>query len=339
MTLLQSDRSVLRPAQARIISFWRKTAAALLLLLTVGLTTAQAQVVINEILPGATVELKNIGSAAVDISGYYLCDFPAYQNVETSVFQCGGTLLQPGEIAVINDFNTVSAADGELGLYSSPQYSNPSAIVDYVEWGSSGHQRASVAIAAGIWSPGIFAPPLTAGNSLACSGSGDDLSSWTAGAPTICAENTASEECDITTNNITLSGGTTSTVICVDGNADPLTVITNGGTAGTETGWIITDAANDQILALPPSGPFNLDGAGVGVCEIWYVRYEAGNFTGNTVGGNLADLTGCFDLSNPIEVIRQAPDGGTVAAENGATVVTYPAGNVVFEVTHTTVRH
>ena len=143
--------------------------------------------------------------------------------------------------------------------------------------------------------------------------------------------------CNITTNDISLGDGTTATSICVDGNSDPLAVTTNGGTPGAETGFIITDASNDEILALPANnGPFDLDGAGDGVCEIWYVRYEAGNFGGDVLGNTLSDLTGCFDLSNPITVTRQSPDGGTVALSNGATNGTFTAGDVVFDVVETT---
>ena len=66
-----------------------------------------------------------------------------------------------------------------------------------------------------------------------------------------------------------------------------------------------------------------MDGAGVGTCEIWYIRYEMGSgFGGNIVGNNLTDLTGCFALSNPITVIREAADGGTVSLADGTTSAT-----------------
>jgi len=100
---------------------------------------------------------------------------------------------------------------------------------------------------------------------------------------------------------IQLADGSTATSICVDGVPDPLDVIANGG-SGTSAGWIITDN-NLNILALPPAPPFDLDGAGEGTCLIWYVSYE--EIGGNIVGNNAADLTGCFALSNSIEVVRE----------------------------------
>ena len=51
----------------------------------------------------------------------------------------------------------------------------------------------------------------------------------------------------------------------------------------------LTDA-DGNILALPPGGPFDLDGAGVGTCLIWYLRYEDnGEFSGAEVGNNASD--------------------------------------------------
>ena len=108
-----------------------------------------------------------------------------------------------------------------------------------------------------------------------------------------------------------MDGGTISTTdnteICVDGSPDPIDVMVSNAT-GTNGGWIITDDSNN-ILALPPAPPFDLDGAGLGTCFIWYVRYEAG-FAGNVVGNNLSELTGNFDLSNSISVLRvdEGPD-------------------------------
>ncbi|MEL7120226.1 MAG: T9SS type A sorting domain-containing protein, partial [Bacteroidota bacterium] len=134
-----------------------------------------------------------------------------------------------------------------------------------------------------------------------------------------------------------VEGGTISTiddtVICVDGNPDPIDVTVMGST-GTNSGWIITDDANN-ILALPPSPPFDLDGAGAGVCIIWYIRYEDG-LAGKETGNNLSDLSGCFDLSNGINVYREVADGGTVALADGGTDLASCVGDIVFDVTHTT---
>ena len=242
---------------------------------------AAGQIVINEILPNGTVEVKNIGSETVDISSYWLCDFPTYEQFADLNIICGSTMLEAGAIMAIDNFNTINGADGEMAIYTNSSFGSPTGLIDYVEWGFTGHQRSGVAAEAGVWAEGDFVPAFAEGESLAYSGSGNESSQWTAGAPTICEENPA-EMCEVNTGDITLEDGNTSTSICVDGNPDPLEVVTSGGTEGTERGWIITDDAGN-ILALPPAPPFDLDGAGPGVCQIWYVRYDAGNFGGNEV--------------------------------------------------------
>ncbi|MEM9849325.1 MAG: T9SS type A sorting domain-containing protein, partial [Bacteroidota bacterium] len=123
--------------------------------------------------------------------------------------------------------------------------------------------------------------------------------------------------CNVSGGAIALDDGSTETTICVDGIGDPLNVSVTGS-SGENAAWVITDDALN-ILALPPSPPFDLDGAGPGTCLIWYLRFD-GEITGAAVGENAADLAGCFDLSNPITVVRDEVDGGAVAMPSGATV-------------------
>ncbi len=95
----------------------------------------------------------------------------------------------------------------------------------------------------------------------------------------------------------------------VDGMADMVSGITlDGNQFGSNSTWVVTDNATDpEILGLPGDlsalEGVNFDGAGVGVCLIWYMRFE-GALTGNTVGNTVSDLSGNFDLSNSITVNR-----------------------------------
>lgn len=119
---------------------------------------------------------------------------------------------------------------------------------------------------------------------------------------------------------LTFDDGSTETTICAgDGIADPLDISLTGE-AGTSSGWVITDDANN-ILALPTAPPFDLDGAGGGTCLIWHLSYS-GTIVGAEVGLNANDLTGCFDLSNPITVVREAVDGGMLETADGETQIT-----------------
>lgn len=103
----------------------------------------------------------------------------------------------------------------------------------------------------------------------------------------------------------TISGGPFT--FNVDGTPDFVSGITLDGTAkGSNSTWVITDA-DGNILGLPPTlaavEGVDFDGAGTGVCLIWYLRFEDG-LTGAGMGENASNLQGCFDLSNAITVTR-----------------------------------
>ena len=94
----------------------------------------------------------------------------------------------------------------------------------------------------------------------------------------------------------------------VDGVPDRVSGITldNSTATGSNSTWVITDDQNN-ILGLPPTladvEGVDFDGAGAGVCFIWYMRYEDG-LTGLMAGANVSELEGLFGLSNSITVTR-----------------------------------
>lgn len=108
----------------------------------------------------------------------------------------------------------------------------------------------------------------------------------------------------ITPDAGTLTGGPFS--FTMDGQADFVSgVSTDPNSIGTNRTFEITDLELN-ILGTPPDlnalGVVNFDGAGRGVCLIWYLRYE--NDTNIDTVTNAANLTGTFDLSNSIRVER-----------------------------------
>ena len=123
-------------------------------------SSIKAQVRIAKLDPATnSVTLKNFGNSNVPISGYWFCNFPAYAQVSsmTSV-----TSLDPGEEVNIASSVNFAVADGEFGLYNSASFSSTTAMEDYMQWGNANHQRASVAVAKGIWTANTFidlAPP------------------------------------------------------------------------------------------------------------------------------------------------------------------------------------
>ena len=121
---------------------------------------------------------------------------------------------------------------------------------------------------------------------------------------------------------ITTEDGETTVYTCPgDGVADVISVDSILA-AITPFTYVITDE-NNVILDLPDGDTFDFDGAAPGNCRIWGLSY-VGNITaevGDTASAvALADQ--CFDLSqNFITVVREVPEGGTVAMPNGETVI------------------
>ena len=125
--------------------------------------------------------------------------------------------------------------------------------------------------------------------------------------------------------NLTTMAGETELEICAnDGVTDGFQILLNGN-SGEEDAWVITDDSGN-ILALPLAPPFDLEGAGEGVCQVWYLAYSFG-LSGLTVGNNVADLDGCFGFSNPITVTRYAPEGGDLSFSGGGTTLDICAGD------------
>ncbi|AXT62469.1 T9SS C-terminal target domain-containing protein [Aquimarina sp. AD10] len=139
-------------------------------------------------------------------------------------------------------------------------------------------------------------------------------------------------------SNPTVNGGTIAGgpfVFTVgDGIADNVSGVTITGTVGDTNQWIVTDAQG-KILGLPARPEdVDFDGAGVGSCFIYNVTYN-GTISGLAANQNISGLSGTFDLSNRIEVVRNAvvvTDGGTVATDGGLTAVTTITGDGIADV-------
>ncbi len=95
-----------------------------------------------------------------------------------------------------------------------------------------------------------------------------------------------------------------------DGVVDNVSgIAVTGNPVGSNSSFVITDE-NGKILGLPGDlaalEGVNFDGAGPGLCFIWYIRYEGeAADIGLVADANAGDLTGVFDLSNSIEVNRK----------------------------------
>ncbi|MCB0760331.1 MAG: T9SS type A sorting domain-containing protein [Flavobacteriales bacterium] len=264
-------------------------------------------------------DMYNTSAMTVNISSYWLCNFPTYDQLSTLTVVCGSLNLAPGEYVAIEGFG-ISAADGECGLYSSPNYASSAAIVDYVEWGSTGHFRSSTAVAGGVWTTGAFAPAMAAGQSIGVDGNGYAASNWVLyTTPTICDPNVSTAVCE--GGMVSLSDESTNASVCVmDGEADVLEFATNSGSEETYQ-YIITDF-NNVVLGFVSGTTYDFDNDDPGICLVYGLSY-AGNLTvqegDNLDDGNLAD--DCFELSsNFITINREFVDGGDVTLTDGSTL-------------------
>lgn len=114
--------------------------------------TGDAEFAITEVVFGdtASITIANVGDGSGSLAGHFFCQRPSYDELPA-------TELGPGESVTLvagEDFSigSLSAGGGEIGLYTSSNFSNSEDIVAYVEWGSDGHGRSDVAASAGIWS-------------------------------------------------------------------------------------------------------------------------------------------------------------------------------------------
>lgn len=135
--------------------------------------------------PVAYIAITNIGNAPAALDGYWLCRRPAYEQLPALTLEPGGTvaiglgddpppdLVEFAEIIELgNALGPLDKDGGEIGLYTAATFDNPNAMVDYVEWGSAGHGRSDVAVAAGIWVEGDFVELPPEATSMSSSGAG-----------------------------------------------------------------------------------------------------------------------------------------------------------------------
>jgi len=110
-----------------------------------------------------TYTIRNDGDGSLDLSGYWACNRPSYVELPAETLQPGATLdISTGGLSL-------SADDGELGIYNSQSFSSSSAIQAYVQWGSDGHGRTGTAVSGGVWTAGEFVD--NGGSGIVSSGS------------------------------------------------------------------------------------------------------------------------------------------------------------------------
>ena len=310
--------------------------------------------------PGNTIDFENAG---VGVCRIYGVSFTGYLTVSMGDNIYDLTSFSDGKSDLSDNFITVFRDEPDGGMVATPEYQTTvyttpgDGVDDIIEVISDSEVNSKFAlIVTDNYENVLGLPP---GNSVNFEEAGEGICriygiSFTGSLVIGMGDNlndfdALSDQCsDLSDNYVTVvrqaceaDGGAiefaiggTETVICVDGNPDPLDVNFTADASGSNIGWVITDPQLN-ILGMPPAPPFDLDGAGPGICLIWSIAYED-DFAGADIGVNVADLTGCFNLSNPITVTREAADGGKVKLAQGGTTFEGFAGDIVFDVAFST---
>lgn len=134
-------------------------------------------------LPVPYVSVTNVGNEPVDLGDHWLVAGGARHRLPARRMETGDTVVlglgeepPPDVTAVAGTIDLgpvlgpVVVGDGEMGLFSASRFAEPAAVVDYVEWGSSGHRRSAVAVAAGVWEELAFVAVPPEAQSLSSSG-------------------------------------------------------------------------------------------------------------------------------------------------------------------------
>ncbi|MEZ5245998.1 MAG: hypothetical protein R2707_12940 [Acidimicrobiales bacterium] len=124
------------------------------------------------------VEIINTGAEPVTLAGIYICEFPDYADLgdvaEIASLEAGATLRIPAAV-----LGGLSSEDGEAALYAGDDFTSSDAMLSYVQWGVGEHERASVAVDAGLWpSVDVFVTPDPAFNSIESGGFAADPEGW-----------------------------------------------------------------------------------------------------------------------------------------------------------------
>ena len=152
--------------------------------------TVTHTIVLNRVSSVSVIfDIKNISNDSIDVSDYWICRGPGmYDRIGDVIVECGSFdfVMAPGDIKGLNI--GVDNMDGELAIYTDDDFTDPEDMIHYVEWGSTGHARSTVAVAAGLWTTGDFVPSFDVANSIYFDGDGISSTDWDEGPSNLCGD-------------------------------------------------------------------------------------------------------------------------------------------------------
>jgi hypothetical protein len=133
------------------------------------------------------IEIQNLESGAVDLSGWQICYQFAYWGLPPSTTLGAGDFLvvhvnasgtDDAQNVYTGTFLDMTASDA-LSLYANADdFDDAANIVDFVQWGAGGQAREDLAVIAGLWTAGQFLPASTEGRSIERCNPAPGASSW-----------------------------------------------------------------------------------------------------------------------------------------------------------------
>ncbi|MFZ6050686.1 PKD domain-containing protein [Halocola ammonii] len=102
--------------------------------------------------------IKNFSATSVDISSYQLCSNFQYTSISVATIESGDLDLAQDEEVTLSWASGSAMVEfaSDLAIYNSSSFTDPSSMLDFVQWGEGGQARESVAVSAGIWTAGEF---------------------------------------------------------------------------------------------------------------------------------------------------------------------------------------
>ena len=133
------------------------------------------------------------------------------------------------------------------------------------------------------------------------------------------------DSCVVNGGVLTFENQDTVISLCVENPNDSFNVLLEGAD-GDSLIWVLTDQ-NNHILSMPAGQPFNLGITEPGVCYLWNLSVQD-SILGLQVGNAIDSLEGCYDLSNPIAIIKaENLVGGSILAADSTTSIFYCHGS------------
>lgn len=124
---------------------------------------AQVKIIKVSVYTGEIV-IKNFSADEVNISDYVICDIDCGDKIITRYEAIEGSFYLPSQesvrLAISSQYGKSLTETTNLILYlpetKDNDYNNANYMVDFVQWGSSGSERETVAVQAGLWNTGNF---------------------------------------------------------------------------------------------------------------------------------------------------------------------------------------